>query len=256
MSNRRPQAIAIHIVWHSRRAREDARGVGTVPRRSSITSRRQREWEEIADVLCEENEIAEVWSKVLEAARRSPNFYANRVWTALISPAILRNVVTMKEVGQCIDAFSPHLSDAAIFQIESAILSLSHDAVDDRPSDGVQRWLTVNKARLLSRVPAKRRGSATIEFLSRWPETPDHGVQEVEPIYGGGNLTSIEWMARQGVDVENPVHRQLLEISEALSALSAKEITTENVADVLQRIGATEQLLGDSLDAVDERVSS
>jgi hypothetical protein len=85
----------------------------------------EEKWQAISDVVVTENELAAVWRRLLIAASRSPEFYAQRLWTILLNPKVLIDPDTQEVAGDCIKAFAPHLSNEALQQIESVILGIS-----------------------------------------------------------------------------------------------------------------------------------
>jgi hypothetical protein len=85
----------------------------------------EEKWQAISDVVVTENELAAVWRRLLFAASRSPEFYAQRLWTILLNPKVLICPDTQEVAGDCIKAFAPHLSNEALQQIESVILEIS-----------------------------------------------------------------------------------------------------------------------------------
>ncbi len=78
-----------------------------------------------SELIPTENELAAVWRRLLIAASRSPEFYAQRLWTILLNPKVLIDPDTQEVAGDCIKAFAPHLSNEALQQIESVILGIS-----------------------------------------------------------------------------------------------------------------------------------
>jgi len=213
-------------------------------------------WKTISEILCKENELAIMWTKLLEAARQSASFYTEYLWTVLLNPSLLANSAIKNEAGLCIERFAPYLPDLALGQIESVVLSITPDHFLDSAPETIERQLAYTKARLLLCIPEERRSLASREFLDQCdPEILRYSKQKPEPGYSYGSSTEIDWLAEQGVDVEHPAHKELLKASKSLSGLSAQEITDDNLGDTLQSIRTVESMLAESQAIIDERVT-
>jgi len=210
-------------------------------------------WDAVAEVLCQENEATVIWAKLLEAARHSPAFYAEYLWTILLNPSVLTGSI-MNEAEECIEAFASYLPDTAINQIESVILNISHEHFPEASPETSERRLAYIKPRLLSRVPEQQRGLASREFLNQCdPEILQYCRQRSDPAYSSGS--NIDWPYEKDGQAEDPSHKEMLQTSESFSNLSSEDITDENVASILETIQATEQMLAE-MQGVDEQVNA
>jgi hypothetical protein len=84
-------------------------------------------WDQIADVLAAENEMPSIWRRMLRAAAREPNFYAERVAALLQAPVLIVGPDMSATAQSCLAACAPYLSATSINAIEATVLGLSEE---------------------------------------------------------------------------------------------------------------------------------
>lgn len=201
-------------------------------------------WDSIVNVVMADNELAAVWRRLLLAGCRSPAFFAQRLWTLLINPVILINVDTHEAAEDCIEAFAPQLTTENIRQIESTIFNIKIDYSKDNDIEIVRRRLARVRARLLCCIPAERRSIHAEEFLDecdselKQPRQPDYKFTTSMQ-----TLTPEMLLAEQGIDIEKPKHKEILDISAFLENLSSNAVTDGNLKNILHSVYEVEQNL-------------
>jgi hypothetical protein len=213
-------------------------------------------WEVVANVVAAENELAAIWRRLLIAGSRSPAFFAQRLW-AMLTPSILIGTDTQEAAEDCIEAFAPQLSDEAIQQIESSILSIERSHFAGVSVDAIASYLPRVKARLLCCVPKDRRGAASREFLAECdPELLQARQRDSEEGASIEVMTTERWLDEQKVDITKLQHQELLKVSGFLEELSSSEVTDGNLTGVVSDIRSVEKLLAKSRSDIDDRVAS
>lgn len=207
-----------------------------------------QKWQAISDIVATENELAAVWKRLLIAASRNPAFYAKRLWTILLNPAILVGADTQKVAEDCIETFIAYLTDEEIREIESTILSIAELHVQGSDTaEAFEHYLS--SIHLLRHLPEEKRSAATREILAKRElkllqlRSSENGINE-------NNLT------RNNVNTANRKEQELLQRAEFLLWLSAKDITDENITSILVDIRQLEQILVESSNEVDTELAS
>jgi hypothetical protein len=202
----------------------------------------QEKWEAITDALIIENEVAAVWTSLLVASIRVPEFYAQHLWTILLNPLILTGLNIGKAAKDCIRTFVPHLSNESVNQIETAILNIERKESIDLDETYFEDHSYDNKVKLLLCVPEERRGAAARQFLANYTSRP---VNSHEREDGKKDEESI--------DIAETEDKKLLQASASLLELEADKITDENLTEILQKIYGIEHGLAKLHDVFSEK---
>ena len=213
-------------------------------------------WETIANVVAADNELAAVWRRLLIAGSHLPAFYAQRLWTMLTPPILIR-IDTHEAAEDCIEAFATRLPDEAVRQIESTILDIESSHFAGVDIEAITSYLSRVKARLLCCVPEEKRGTVANEFLAGCdPELLQPRQRDFGITVSMETMTTERWLAEKGVDIARSKHQELLKVSAFLQILSSSDVTDDNLTDVLQDIHNVEQMLAKSHGEIDGRVAS
>lgn len=195
-------------------------------------------WKAISDIVATENELAAVWKRLLIAASRNPAFYAKRLWTILLNPAILVGADTQKVAENCLEVFIPYLTDEEIRQIESIIVSIAEPYVQGSDTtDAFEYYLS--SVHLLQHIPNEKSKAATQDILAKYE-------LELSQISKSESLMANNKPTRNNVNISNPREQELLQALDFLLRLSAQNITDANLASVLGHIRRIEQILAES----------
>ena len=179
-------------------------------------------WEQVSEVVADENESATVWERLLRAGARAPEFYAARLWTILTNPVILVGTATREASEECIAAFSSHLNHEETESIEATILGLGPENFPTWGEESIQVSLPRIKARLLLCFPEENRGEKAREFLKQCDPQILVARESVTP--------SREFMARDFEEqIRWPNYQKILHAANSLRLPEGGEVTDENV---------------------------
>ncbi|MBY0480826.1 MAG: ATP-binding protein [Chitinophagaceae bacterium] len=147
------------------------------------------------------------WKQLLALVARHPKALADFVYPLLITPTLLTGPDTSYEARVCIEECVSFFTDEQVRHLEELIWA----SYDD------QKEFTIRQA--LSRIPAER-----LQLVKSQEFIAEGGAKENErgfqSHFSSETYTTDMWLTDQGVDVEAPENRSLLDTSRKLEAFN------------------------------------
>jgi len=190
----------------------------------------------ILDIFQEHAQVAYLWRKLLELARRYPEVLAQPLFDLCIAPPVMEHNETHEVLGDFLAVATPMYTDEQVHRIEEAILRIPEGEMD--PED--KKYSISRRDRLLSRLPPDRLKTAEAREITNNIKT-DYLSRLDKPIFtiSGGvtEFTEDDWLELQGTDPKRPENQSLLKYSESLNTFKEewlnKEPTPESISLIL-----------------------
>lgn len=187
--------------------------------------------ERIVGVVLQENRLAIFWAHLLEAGARAPDTVGQFLLSLGWSRPLLAADETVQEAARFLAEVFPRIADEDRLRIEHAILSLPDLSAENHA------WLERRRNRLIASVePTLLRSPEAIALAARL-NAADPGEIETEDPYPGvysGAFGTRDFLALQGVDVDQPSSQKVLAETEPLATFNSEYLNTEPPADALR----------------------
>ncbi|HEX2219345.1 MAG TPA: hypothetical protein VHG35_11125 [Gemmatimonadales bacterium] len=186
--------------------------------------------ERIVRVVVGENRLAIFWAHLLDAGATAPEtvglYLAPLGWTA----PLLSADETVREAARFLSAVFPHLDDEGRARIEKAVLGLSTSGDD-------QEWLERRRNRLLMQFDRTLMRTPEAVSLAEQLNTGEGSKVETDEPYPGVYSRAVgtrEYLAMQGVKVDEPSSQRILQHTEPLAPFNSAFLNDEPDADALR----------------------
>jgi hypothetical protein len=186
--------------------------------------------ERIVRVVVGENRLAIFWAHLLDAGATAPEtvglYLAPLGWTA----PLLGGDETVREAARFLSAVFPHLDDEGRVRIEQTVLSLPVSG-DDR------EWLERRRNRLLMQLDRSLMCTPEAVSLAEQLDTGEENKVETDEPYSGVYSRAFgtrEYLAMQGVKVDEPSSQRILQHTESLAPFNSTFLNNEPDADALR----------------------
>lgn len=190
----------------------------------------------ILDIFQEHAQVALLWRKLLELARRYPEVLAQPLFDLCIAPPVMEHNETHEVLGNFLAVATPMYTDEQVHRIEEAVLGIPQGEMD--PED--KKYSIRRRDRLLSRLPPDRLKTAEAREITNNMKA-DYRSRLDEPIFAisGGvtEFTEDDWLELQGTNPKRPENQSLLKYSEPLNAFNEEWLnkwpTPESISQIL-----------------------
>jgi hypothetical protein len=177
----------------------------------------------VCEMLVEINELAAVWRRVLVAIERNPENLSVIATELLTNKPILVAQDTHYQAAKALGAVFPHLMATSRMIIEQAIAELPHyDAAWQYKPEALAQVLETLQAELLYEIPFQLLQSADLRELHK--AFKENGkLKEAPRPFGDGSFevgpyTARDWLADQGVDLNDARNATLFKATERLNS--------------------------------------
>jgi hypothetical protein len=190
----------------------------------------------ILDIFQEHAQVALLWRKLLELARRYPEVLAQPLFDLCIAPPVMEHNETHEVLGDFLAVATPMYTDEQVHRIEEAILGIPKGEMDPEEKE----YFIRRRDRLLSKLPLDRLKTAEAREIKNNIKA-DYLSGLDKPLFsisaGFTKFTEDDWLELQGTDPKRSENQSLLKYSEPLNAFSEdwlnKEPTPESISRIL-----------------------